>query len=102
MPTGINWNRGIIWNKWALIRNTYSMAVVEDNPLKKEKEYVHDVYSQIADHFSDTRFKPWPRIAEFLTSLPSGSLVADIGRSVRVYGVMYNFISLNILYVSCM
>ena len=44
-----------------------------------EKDHVHSVYSQIAQHFSDTRFKPWPKIAEFLCSLPKGSFVADIG-----------------------
>ena len=49
-----------------------------------EKDHVHAVYSQIAQHFSDTRFKPWPKIAEFLCSLPKGSLVADIGMVRRI------------------
>ena len=44
-----------------------------------EKEHVHKVYSEIAAHFSDTRFKPWPRVAEFLASRPPGSLIADVG-----------------------
>ena len=49
-----------------------------------ERDHVHAVYSQIAQHFSDTRFKPWPKIAEFLCSLPKGSLVADIGMVRRI------------------
>lgn len=62
-----------------LIAIIVNMASVSDNLLLKEKEHVHDVYSKIASHFSDTRYKAWPRIAEFLNSLPSGSSVADIG-----------------------
>ena len=45
-----------------------------------EQTHVHNVYSQIAPHFSDTRYKPWPRIEEFLNSQPSGSLIADVGK----------------------
>ncbi len=37
------------------------------------------VYELIADHFSDTRHKPWPRVAEFLESRPEGGVVADVG-----------------------
>ncbi|XP_057551219.1 alkylated DNA repair protein alkB homolog 8 isoform X2 [Hippopotamus amphibius kiboko] len=44
-----------------------------------EQEYVHQVYEEIARHFSSTRHRPWPHIVEFLKALPSGSLVADIG-----------------------
>jgi SAM-dependent methyltransferase len=44
-----------------------------------EKKYVYEVYDKIADHFSSTRYKPWPRVVEFLDSLPLGSLVGDIG-----------------------
>ena len=44
-----------------------------------EARHVHQVYSQIAHHFSDTRYKPWPRVAHFLKQLPPGSLVADVG-----------------------
>ncbi len=44
-----------------------------------EHEHVHKVYSQIATHFSDTRFKPWPRIAQFLNDQPVASIIADVG-----------------------
>ncbi|ORX67523.1 S-adenosyl-L-methionine-dependent methyltransferase [Linderina pennispora] len=39
----------------------------------KEEQYVHQVYNEIASHFSDTRFKPWPVIARYLNELPAGS-----------------------------
>lgn len=55
----------------------------DNNPVLKEKEHVHEIYSQIATHFSDTRYKPWPKIAEFLESLPDGSIVADVGQRYR-------------------
>ncbi|XP_070283033.1 tRNA (carboxymethyluridine(34)-5-O)-methyltransferase ALKBH8 isoform X1 [Myotis yumanensis] len=44
-----------------------------------EQKYVHQVYEEIAGHFSSTRHTPWPHIVEFLKALPSGSLVADVG-----------------------
>ncbi|KFP73519.1 PREDICTED: alkylated DNA repair protein alkB homolog 8-like, partial [Apaloderma vittatum] len=44
-----------------------------------EQEYVHKVYEEIATHFSSTRHRPWPRVVEFLRSLPKGSIVADVG-----------------------
>lgn len=44
-----------------------------------EKKYVHRVYDAIAPHFSSTRFAKWPKVATFLRSLPSGSIVLDAG-----------------------
>jgi len=44
-----------------------------------ESEHVHEVYEEIAEHFSGTRHSPWPRVKEFLCNLPNGSLIADIG-----------------------
>ena len=44
-----------------------------------EKKYVHHVYDAIAPHFSATRFAKWPKVAEFLNSLGSGSVVLDAG-----------------------
>ncbi len=49
-----------------------------------EKEHVHKVYSEIAAHFSDTRYKPWPRIAKFLDDQPTGSLIADVGEGYNL------------------
>jgi len=31
-----------------------------------EKQHVYEVYEKIAPHFSNTRYKPWPKIAKFL------------------------------------
>lgn len=44
-----------------------------------EKKYVHRVYDAIAPHFSATRFAKWPKVATFLNSLLSGSVVLDAG-----------------------
>lgn len=44
-----------------------------------EKEHVLMVYDQIADHFSDTRHKPWPQVLEFVASLSPGSFLLDVG-----------------------
>lgn len=50
-----------------------------DEPTDIEKNHVYAVYDKIAPHFSDTRYKPWPRVVSFLSSLEKGSLVGDIG-----------------------
>jgi ubiquinone/menaquinone biosynthesis C-methylase UbiE len=44
-----------------------------------EKEHVYEVYEKIAPHFSNTRYKPWPKVEEFMNNVPPGSIVADIG-----------------------
>ncbi|KAF8507326.1 hypothetical protein BU17DRAFT_57511 [Hysterangium stoloniferum] len=59
-------------------------AAVELDPVAHENLHVHAIYDQIASHFSSTRYKasiysPWPIIAEFLDSLPPGSIGLDSG-----------------------
>ncbi|KAI9726226.1 MAG: tRNA methyltransferase, has a role in tRNA modification [Cirrosporium novae-zelandiae] len=44
-----------------------------------EEEHVHRVYEQIAQHFSSTRYKPWPIVEHFLNHLPDGSIGLDVG-----------------------
>lgn len=44
-----------------------------------EQKHVYDVYEKIAPHFSKTRYKPWPKVQEFLESLPEGSINCDVG-----------------------
>ncbi|XP_078078169.1 tRNA (carboxymethyluridine(34)-5-O)-methyltransferase ALKBH8 isoform X2 [Mustelus asterias] len=46
---------------------------------KLEHKYVHDVYDEIAGHFSSTRHTPWPKVTEFLKALPAGAFVIDVG-----------------------
>lgn len=51
---------------------------IQDNTLK-EQEYVHEVYNQISDHFSKTRYKPWPIVKNFLMTRPDYSIGIDVG-----------------------
>ncbi|EGG11000.1 uncharacterized protein MELLADRAFT_76777 [Melampsora larici-populina 98AG31] len=44
-----------------------------------EKNHVHEVYQSIAHHFSQTRYKPWPIVNEFLKNQPMGSIGLDVG-----------------------
>ena len=55
------------------------MSAREDHGEHYEQEHVHDVYEQIASHFSSTRYKPWPVIERFLKDLPDGSVGLDVG-----------------------
>ncbi|VDB82624.1 unnamed protein product [Peniophora sp. CBMAI 1063] len=56
-----------------------TVAVVDDSPSTYESRHVHDVYDQIASHFSTTRYKPWPIISRFLSDLPTGWVGLDSG-----------------------
>lgn len=49
-----------------------------DTPLC-EREGVHAFYDRVAEAFSGSRYKPWPRVAGFTATLPAGSLVGDLG-----------------------
>ncbi|XP_005105017.1 alkylated DNA repair protein alkB homolog 8 [Aplysia californica] len=57
----------------ALLPETEGQAVA------LEKEHVQQVYDDIAEHFSGTRYKPWPRVVDFLQEQPPLSLLADVG-----------------------
>ena len=50
-----------------------------NKPTEIEKKHVYEVYDKISEHFSHTRYKPWPLVSEFLNSLEKNSLVIDIG-----------------------
>ncbi|KAL6450126.1 PPM1 Leucine carboxyl methyltransferase 1 [Candida maltosa Xu316] len=49
------------------------------DPQNQEDTYVHDVYNEIASHFSQTRYKPWPIVEKFLTQRPKYSIGLDVG-----------------------
>ncbi|UJR30395.1 hypothetical protein I4U23_017930 [Adineta vaga] len=51
----------------------------ESDAYQLEQEHVHKVYNEIANRFSDSRYKPWPHVAEFLQTFASASYVLDIG-----------------------
>jgi ubiquinone/menaquinone biosynthesis C-methylase UbiE len=64
--------------------DTNPLGLIKDEgmsnmPTEIEKKHVYDVYDKIAEHFSHTRYKPWPKVAEFMSGLEPGSLNADIG-----------------------
>lgn len=44
-----------------------------------ETKYVHEMYDIIGPHFSSTRHSPWPAVMSWVESLPTGSVLADIG-----------------------
>lgn len=44
-----------------------------------EQRYVHQVYDDIAPGFRHTRYKAWPYVEQFLKTLSTGSMVADVG-----------------------
>jgi tRNA (uracil-5-)-methyltransferase TRM9 len=58
---------------------TLHAHVVVDDAVVFEQAHVHEVYEVIAPHFSSTRYKPWPKVKEFVDSLPSGSIFCDVG-----------------------
>ncbi|PKY02411.1 S-adenosyl-L-methionine-dependent methyltransferase [Aspergillus campestris IBT 28561] len=49
------------------------------HPDEVEEKNVHEVYQQIAGHFSSTRHKPWPMVERFLSGLTPGSVGLDVG-----------------------
>ncbi|ODQ78341.1 hypothetical protein BABINDRAFT_162975, partial [Babjeviella inositovora NRRL Y-12698] len=50
-----------------------------DDPSVREQIFVHDIYNHIAPHFSQTRYKPWPIVEDFLLTRSKGSVGIDVG-----------------------
>lgn len=49
------------------------------DPKSQEANFVHTVYNEIAPHFSQTRYKPWPIVEKFLKSRPDYAIGLDVG-----------------------
>lgn len=47
--------------------------------VEHEQEHVHQVYQEIAQHFSSTRYKPWPLVQKFLDGQRAGAVGVDLG-----------------------
>ncbi|KAJ8927629.1 hypothetical protein NQ314_019890 [Rhamnusium bicolor] len=60
-------------------RNLTERKIEDTTAFELEKLHVHEVYENIASHFSDTRHKPWPNVLEFIKSFNVGSILVDIG-----------------------
>ncbi|XP_019634528.1 PREDICTED: alkylated DNA repair protein alkB homolog 8-like [Branchiostoma belcheri] len=56
-----------------------SLPRTEGEAGQLEQQHVHQVYEDIASHFSSTRHSPWPRVVDFLKTEPVGALVVDVG-----------------------
>lgn len=54
-------------------------AVVDEDPQTYEDKNVHAIYDEIASHFSSTRYKPWPIISAFMSSISTGWIGLDAG-----------------------
>lgn len=48
-------------------------------PFQLELQNVHKVYDEIANHFSETRHSPWPKVEQFVLSFKAGEILLDIG-----------------------
>lgn len=62
--------------------------------LEIERKYVKTTYDEIANDFSKTRYKKWPRVESFLENLNDHSLLLDVGCGNGKY--MDNLKSFNI------
>ncbi|XP_018842417.2 tRNA (carboxymethyluridine(34)-5-O)-methyltransferase-like [Juglans regia] len=69
----------------SVTENVGKPSLNEQSTPEIEKKDVHSVYDAIAPHFSSTWFAKWPKVATFLSSLASGSLVLDAGCGNRKY-----------------
>ena len=54
------------------------MDLISD-PAGYERTFVHDVYQNIASHFSDTRYRAWPQVKTFVEGIPRAHTLLDIG-----------------------
>ena len=60
--------------------NQSSSDITDDNANQLEKLHVHQVYEKIAEHFSETRHKPWPQVMDFLQDhADPGDVLVDVG-----------------------
>ncbi|CAB3228831.1 unnamed protein product [Arctia plantaginis] len=61
------------------VKNVSTDNLEDEIASNLEELHVHQVYEQIAGHFSTTRHKPWPKVVQFMEGVPAGSVVLDLG-----------------------
>ncbi|XP_039282526.1 alkylated DNA repair protein alkB homolog 8 [Nilaparvata lugens] len=67
----------------------------DSDAARLEYQHVHQVYNKISSHFSQTRYRAWPNVAEFVTSLPLGSVLFDVGcGNGKYFGLNHNIFEL--------
>ncbi|CAL8146739.1 unnamed protein product [Orchesella dallaii] len=59
--------------------DTQNGKIADDNASVLEHDLVHKVYEDIAEHFIETRHRPWPKVKEFVKNLIPGDRLLDIG-----------------------
>lgn len=52
---------------------------IGEDPKAHEEDHVHTIYNEIASHFSQTRYKPWPIVQKFLETREDYSIGIDVG-----------------------
>jgi len=60
-------------------RTAVATVVVDEDPQTYEDKNVHAIYDEIASHFSSTRYKPWPIISQFISTISPGCVGLDSG-----------------------
>ncbi|XP_061706467.1 alkylated DNA repair protein alkB homolog 8 isoform X1 [Cydia pomonella] len=74
------WTRsGVCACSYPTLCDSRSGTEIDAVASRLEEIHVHQVYEQIAGHFSTTRHKPWPKVVEFMLGVPQGSVVLDLG-----------------------
>ena len=58
---------------------TSNDPIAIEDTRRYEETHVHQVYEDIASHFSSTRYKPWPIVERFLKDRAPGSIGVDVG-----------------------
>ncbi|VDK60001.1 unnamed protein product [Anisakis simplex] len=64
--------------------------------MEVEAQYVHEVYTRLASHTaqndSSKKLRIWPNVKSFISSLPSGSVVIDVGCGQMKYRIDDGFL----------
>jgi len=82
MATMCNYKRFSIGNKFQPIKKvSYNSFLINLKYLTMTTEdlYVKNVYNKIAEEFSDTRYRPWSCVEDFLGNVEPGKKIGDIG-----------------------
>ena len=53
-----------------LVHQVETLSLSLSLSLSDQQSFLSQVYEEIAGHFSETRHKPWPRVTQFLSTIP--------------------------------
>ena len=69
---------------------------ISNSEIVSNQAMISIFHFQISANFSDSRYRPWPRVKQFLMDLEPGAFVCDVGQSSKFFSFFHRIFLSNL------